>query len=164
MTSKSGKKKTSPDASSDAPGSAKKKSSPVPKATKAGLILSVSKVNRKMHQCKTRGVKRVGQTSPVYLTAAAEYLVEQIFEQAHAEAQKEKGHKKRITPAHIMAGIRNDKELNKSLAGLRVLAHDKVKGAAKWLQNTTQKQAAKKAREDRAAAKAAAAEGEDGEE
>ena len=157
MTSK---KKSTTDAAHGVSVSGKK--APVPKATKAGLILSVSKVNRKMHQCKTRGVKRVGQTAPIYMTAAAEYMVEQIFEQAHRELQKEKGNKKRITPAHIMAGIRNDKELNKSLAGLRVLAHDKVKGAAKWLQSAGQKKDAKEAKDARAAAKeAAAAEGEE---
>lgn len=164
MPKTSSKKKSAPDAAKTASGSGKEKKPPVPKAIKAGLLLSVSKVNRKMQQCKQRGVKRIGQTSPIYITAAAEYLVEQIFEQAHLELQKEKGHKKRITPAHIMAGIRNDKELNKALAGLRVLAHDKVKGASKWLQTTAQKQAssqAKKARE--AAKKAQAEEGEEGE-
>ena len=167
MPKTSSKKKAAPDAAKVASGSGKEKKAskpPVPKAIKAGLVLSVSKVNRKMHQCKQRGVKRIGQTSPIYITAAAEYLIEQIFEQAHLELQKEKGNKKRVTPAHIMAGIRNDKELNKALAGLRVLAHDKVKGASKWLQTTAQKDAAKQAKKDRAAAKAAAEEGEEGEE
>lgn len=138
------------------------KKAAVLKSTKAGIVLSVSKVNRKILQNKAFGVKRVGATSPIYIAAAAEYLASQIFEQAHEELKKEKGHKKRVTPAHIMAGIRNDKELNKALAGLRVLAHDKIKQQTKWLMAGWEKDIEREAKKAAKAAAAAAEEEEEG--
>lgn len=103
---------------------AKKKKKSKSRSEKAGLILPISKVNRRMRA--TGWNKRVGSGAPVYLAAVLEYAASEILELAGADL----GKRKRITPQDIMKAIRSDEELNQLTAGFVIFMNDRVKNVS----------------------------------
>lgn len=105
------------------------------RSDKAGLTMSVSKVHNHMLKHKkhpnSKGVTRVSVGGPVWVTAAIEYFAAELIEQAGNKAVDPKqkgGARKRITAADVLNALRGDKELNKAMAGFRVLLGDKISG------------------------------------
>lgn len=103
-------------------GKPKKKS--IPKATRAGLLFPVAKVNKHLRQAKK--AKRVGGGAPIYLAGVLEYASAEVLE----AAINGMGKRKRITPADIVRGVRSDRELNLLLAGTSVFVGDRVTGVS----------------------------------
>tara|TARA_Y100000389_G_scaffold92228_1_gene88842 strand:+ start:5123 stop:5671 length:549 start_codon:yes stop_codon:yes gene_type:complete len=109
----------------------KKKS--VSRADKAGLTMSVSKVHNAMlkfkQHPKSKGVTRVSVGGPVWVTAAIEYFAAELLEQAGlltTSADQKGGARKRITLQDIVTALRSDDEMDKAMAGFRILAGDKI--------------------------------------
>lgn len=109
--------------------SGKVKKKAVSKSEKAGLTFPVSRVNRKILEKKT--VKRVGAGAPVFIAALCEHFAAEILDLASSRT-REMG-RKRLTDEDVIYAIRNDKELHKATAGLRILVGDKQKKASEQL-------------------------------
>jgi len=77
------------------------------KTTKAGLVLSVARVLRKLKDGQFS--RRVGVTAAVYLASVLEYLVAEVLELAGNCARFYK--KKRVTPRCIQLSLLHDQEL-----------------------------------------------------
>jgi len=77
------------------------------KTAKAGLVLSVARVLRKLKDGQYS--RRVGVTGAVYLASVLEYLVAEVLELAGNCARFYK--KKRVTPRCIQLSLLHDKEL-----------------------------------------------------
>lgn len=102
----------------------KTKSQKRSKSAKADLLLPVSRVQKRMKATMGKG-GRVGETSPVYMTAALEYVAAEIINEAKEFAKKAK--RKRITPADIVAGIRNDVDLSRAFADVEIVVGEELK-------------------------------------
>jgi len=79
----------------------------VSKTKKAGLVLSVARVLRKLKE--GRYSRRVGVTGAVYLASVLEYLVAEVLELAGNCARFY--HKKRVSPRCIQLSLLHDQEL-----------------------------------------------------
>lgn len=79
------------------------------KASRSGLVLSPSRVERSM--MKHSSLCRKSETAAIYLAAVLEYLAAEVLELAGNSAKDQK--RQRITPRDILMGIRTDEELNK---------------------------------------------------
>jgi len=77
------------------------------KSSKAGLVMSVARVLRKLKDGQYS--RRVGVTGAVYLASVLEYLVAEVLELAGNCARFYK--KKRVTPRCIQLSLLHDKEL-----------------------------------------------------
>lgn len=95
------------------------------KSQKAGLSFPVARVNRAMK--KNSGMKRVGGSAPIYLTAVLEYIVAEMMELAGNHTLAAKPARKRITPEDIVLAVRGDEELGKLFKNVSVFAGDKIK-------------------------------------
>jgi histone H2A len=101
-------------------GAPKKKSTS--KSQKAGLTFPVARVNKYM---KTHsGLKRVGGSSPIYMTAVIEYVAAEIIELAGNKTKA--ASRKTINHEDLLAAIRLDSDLAKFLAGTSVCVGDKL--------------------------------------
>ena len=101
----------------DAP---KKKS--MSKSQKAGLTFPVARVNKYMKG--NSGLKRVGGTSAIYMTAVIEYVAAEILELAGNKTKA--ASRKTINHEDLLAAIRLDSDLAKLLAGTSVCVGDKL--------------------------------------
>lgn len=81
------------------------------RTTRSGLKFPVSRIHRFLK--KGNYAERIGVGSAVYMAAVLEYLAAETLELAGNAARDHK--KKRVTPRHILLGIRNDEELNELL-------------------------------------------------
>ena len=81
----------------------------VSKSSKAGLLFPVGRVARYLKEGQYS--KKVSDLSAIYMCAVLEYLVAEFIEMSGNVTKKK--NKKRITPRHILIGIKNDSELNK---------------------------------------------------
>ena len=97
-------------------GGSKKKATS--RSAKAGLQFPVGRVHRHMKLGKYSS--RIGAGAPVYLAAVLEYMAAEVLELAGNAARDNK--KARITPRHIILGVRNDEELSKFFSGVTVAA------------------------------------------
>ena len=86
----------------------KKKNIYVSKSSKAGLLFPVGRIAKYLKQGEYS--KRINDLSAIYMCAVLEYLVAEVIELSGDVTKKYK--KKRITPRHILLGIKNDTELN----------------------------------------------------
>jgi histone H2A len=77
-----------------------------PEAKKAGLTLPAARVSSLMRE--GRYAKNLTDTAPVFMTAALEYLLCELVEEAAHLAQE--SDRKRITPRHIQLAINSDAE------------------------------------------------------
>ena len=89
------------------------------KSKKAGLVLPIARVNKKLK----KRMERVGQGAPVYLTAVLEYVAGEVIELAMKSATDRKV--KRINTQDLANAVRSDKELNKLFEGYSVFSGDK---------------------------------------
>lgn len=119
----SGKKKTGPVAARPISNGATKKKPVMSKSLKSGLLLPVARVNKLLKQ--RSGMQRVGGSSPVYLTAVAEYLAAEILELAGNEALKSK--RRTIALEDLTTAIRKDHEMNHWLASFHIISAEKIK-------------------------------------
>jgi|EP00966_Prymnesium_polylepis_P168686 histone H2A len=100
----------------------------VSKSQKAGLTFPISRLN---HVLKRKsGMKRVGASAPVFLTAVAEYVVAEIINIAGAHTKAAKPVRKRITPEDVSLAIRGDEDLSKLCASVVVYSGDKINNIA----------------------------------
>ena len=104
----------------------KEKKKSVTKQAKAGLTFPVSRINKSMKA--SSGLKRIGGSAPVYMTAVLEYVTAEILEVAGQHTQSAK--RKRVTPDDIILSIRGDAELAKLCGGIAVYTGDKLSGIA----------------------------------
>eukprot|EP00966_Prymnesium_polylepis_P291744 6738240-Prymnesium_polylepis.1 len=72
------------------------------------------------------GLKRIGGSAPVYMTAVLEYVAAEILELAGNHTQSAK--RKRVTPEDVILGIRSDRELSKLFGSIAVYTGDKLTG------------------------------------
>lgn len=121
-----------PESEAGAPGekSADKKKS-TSKASKAGLLFPVPKINKRMG--KSGWTERVGGTAPIWVAAVVEYIAGEIV-QAAGETCTTGGKHKRITPRDVILAVRNDPDLNRLFAGHKALVGDKLKGVTDEVQ------------------------------
>ena len=112
-----------PDAVATGEKAIKKKSQS--KASKAGLVFPIPKINKRM--ARSGWTERVGGTAPVWLSAICEYMAREIVEAA-GKTCTDGGKHKRITPRDVILAIDNDPELNRVFAGHKALVGDKLKG------------------------------------
>ena len=89
------------------------------KSKKAGLVLPIARVNKKLK----KRMERVGQGAPVYLTAVLEYIAGEVVELALKSAADRKV--KRINTQDLSYALRSDKELNKLFEGYVIFSGDK---------------------------------------
>lgn len=101
-------------------GAPKKKS--MSKSQKAGLTFPVARVNKYMKG--NSGLKRVGGSSPIYMTAVIEYVAAEILELAGNKTKA--ASRKTINHEDLLAAIRLDSDLAKLLAGTSVCVGDKL--------------------------------------
>ncbi|TNV76717.1 hypothetical protein FGO68_gene8285 [Halteria grandinella] len=102
---------------------------------KANLQFSVPRVAKFMKE--GRYSQRIGGGAPVFLASSLQYIMVEICELAGNQAQLAKKH--RITPRHIMLGIRSDPELNKLIGknadftecGVVINVHKDIRGGKK---------------------------------
>lgn len=93
-------------------------------SSRAGLVFPCGRVLR--HLKASKHAPRVGKGAAIYLAAVLEYMTAEILELGGTQAIAAK--KKRITPRHIMLGVRNDDDLSRLLrdvhfAGSGVVPH-----------------------------------------
>jgi histone H2A len=88
----------------------------VSKSKRAGLVFPVGRISRFLQ--RGRYAPRIGGGAPVFLAGALEYLVAEILRAAGEVARQRKRH--RITPNHILLGVKKDFELNKLLNGVTI--------------------------------------------
>lgn len=110
----------------------------ISKSKKAGLVFPVAKESKVL---RTAWKGRVGSTAPVYMAGILEYVAAELL-QAAGDIAKKQG-VKRITPALISQGIRQDLELHKMMAGAVLFAGDKVKGISEAITHPADAKAAK---------------------
>ncbi len=96
------------------------------KSAKAGLVLPVSRVQKRMKAAMGKG-GRVGAASPIYMTGALEYIAAEVLDQARQVTQNAK--RKRITPADLVAGIRQDEDLSRLFSHVEVVVAEELKKA-----------------------------------
>ena len=97
------------------------------KASKAGILFPVPKINKRMQ--KSGWTDRVGGTAPVWVAAVTDYLAREVVEAA-AKVCHDNGKHKRLQPRDVLLAVRNDSDLNRVFAGIKVLVGDKLKGVA----------------------------------
>lgn len=155
MPKKSQSATVSPEeAQPDAPGKEKAPKKPsTSKASKAGLIFPVPKINKRMQ--KSKWTDRVGGTAPIWTAAVCEYIAREIVEAAGKTCQ-EGGKHKRITPRDVILAIRNDPDLNRIFASHKSLVGDKIKGVVEEMTLEQDKRYKSAAAEAAAAAEAEA--------
>ena len=83
------------------------------------------------------GMKRVGGSAPVYMTAAIEYIVSELLEMAGNHTKK--SNRKRVTPEDISIGVRSDDELAKLFRNVAVFTGDKLSNPSKVLEPKARK-------------------------
>lgn len=103
------------------------KAKSISKASKAGLLFPVPKINNRMQ--KSGWTDRVGGTAPIWVAGVCEYIAREIVEAA-GKTCIEGGKHKRITPRDVILALRNDTDLNRVFAGHKALVGDKIKGVA----------------------------------
>lgn len=92
------------------------------KSQKAGLIFPVARVNKYM---KTHsGLKRVGGSSPICMTAVIEYIAAEIVEAAGNKTKS--ASRKTINQEDMLSAVRLDPDLAKLFAGTSVCVGDKL--------------------------------------
>ena len=113
------------------------------KSLKAGLVLPIARVNRKLK----KRMPRVGQGAPVYLTAVLEYVSGEIIELAlkHANSRKVK----RITATDLSYAVRSDKELNKLFESYSMFSGDKMEDIMEEVTTEADMKDKKKQKEER---------------
>jgi len=94
------------------------------KASKAGLLFPVPKINKRLQQSKW--TDRIGGTASVCVAAICEYIAREIVE-ASGKTCADGGKHKRMTPRDVILAIRNDPDLNRVFAGHKVLTGDKLR-------------------------------------
>lgn len=88
----------------------------ISKSARAGLIFPVTRVARYLRKSCLK--YRIQFGSPIYLSAALEYLVAEVLELAGNAAHTNK--KRKISPRHILLAVANDEELNKLFKGVTI--------------------------------------------
>ena len=118
---------------------APQKKASVSKSQKAGLTFPIARINR--HLKSQSGMKRIGGTSPVYMTAVVEYVVAEIMEIAGNIVKEAK--RKTMTPDDIARAVRLDGDLAKMFAGHKLFTGDKLNKVCETI--TLQSRQSKKA-------------------
>ena len=145
----------------------------VTRAGKAGLILSVSRTDKRLRAPLSKIAKRTGGMTSVYVTGVVEAILEKALgfagKEATAAGSEEGGDKKakRITPQHIAASLKHDPDLARHFIGFVFPTHGEVPKAVnfilckedaderkKKMEESAQRAAEKKAKEARVVAAA----------
>jgi histone H2A len=88
-------------------GKSRPSSTPISKSRRAGLSFPVGRVTRLLRE--GRYAPRISAGCGVYMASVLEYLAAELLELAGNAAKDNK--RTRITPRHILLGLRNDSEL-----------------------------------------------------
>lgn len=136
---KSGEAPTGSVKGSDAQG---KKS--VSKSQRAGLTFPVARINRFM-KCNS-GMKRIGGSAPVYMTAVIEYMTAEIMQLA-GNAALGQG-RKTVTPDDLTGALRSDADFAKAFAGHGIFVGDKLDKISETIKYTPASKSKKAATED----------------
>lgn len=99
------------------------------KQQRAQLILPISRINRLMKQ--KSGVKRIGGSAAVFLTAVLEYVSSEVLDLASEFCKEQK--RKRVNPGDVLMAMRADSELQKLTASTAFVLGDKITGIGKRL-------------------------------
>ncbi|KAL0234180.1 hypothetical protein PCE1_001696 [Barthelona sp. PCE] len=80
---------------------------PVSRSVRAGVSLSVGRIHRYLKQGKY--ADRIGAGAPVYLAAVLDYLIAEVLDAAGTITMEK--NRQRITPRHLLLGMKSDTEL-----------------------------------------------------
>ena len=112
---------------------------------KAGLVLSVARVNRALKAA--RNGKRVSDKAPLFITGTLECLADTVFERA-VENAKAKG-LKRVTNVDIVEAVRTDPDLARLYSGFAFASHAPSAKPIKFILSSQEEKKRKKLKEDR---------------
>lgn len=116
----------------------------VSKSQKAGLTFPVARINRFMKG--NSGMKRIGGSAPVYMTAVLEYVTAEIMELAGIGTKK--AGRKTVTPDDLTAALRGDVDLAKVFAGHGIFVGDKINKISETIKYTPAAKSKKATAED----------------
>lgn len=126
----------------------------VSRAGKAGLILSVSRTDKRLRSEHNRISKRVGGMTSVYITGVVETVLERALDLAGKEALAGDDEKaKRVTPQHLVAAIQMDADLARHFLGYNFPSHVEVPRATLYISSKDDLEKRKQEKEARAAEK-----------
>ena len=94
------------------------------KSSKAGIVVPVSRVNRKL--INSRIADRISAATPIYLAAIVEYILGEIISLS-GDTIRANGKMKRIKPSDVLLSIRTDEDLGRLFAGHKVLSGDHIR-------------------------------------
>jgi len=127
-------------------GSKKKGKNSASKSQKAGLTFPVARINRFMKG--NSGMKRIGGSAPVYMTAVLEYVTAEIMELA-GNGTKKAG-RKTVTPGDLTTALRGDPDLARVFASHAIFVGDKIDKISETIKYTPAAKSKKAAVEEEA--------------
>ena len=99
------------------------------KQSKAGLTMSVSRIEKKLRGSKSTGArftKRVSPNASVFATAVVEVVITWILDSMKSVADASPKNVSRLTLTHVIKGVRENKELANALSGFDFVCDDMV--------------------------------------
>jgi len=133
--------------------STKTKSAPKTKASKAGLLLSVTRVDGRLRD--SRVAKRVGSTAAIYLAGVVETVLSDIIDAAGLHVLKKK--KQRVKKEDLIYSIRSTPELQRLFSNYVFSSNTQVKNCSKYLLTKDDAKVAEAKKKETAEARKAAA-------
>lgn len=120
---------------------------------KAGLVLSVARVNRGLKVCQK--AKRVSDKAPLYITGALECVADSVLGRA-VENAKAKG-TKRVCNADVVEAVRTDPDLARLFSGFAFASHAPAAKPIQFILSSHGQKKRKQEKEKRRANKSASA-------
>ena len=107
------------------------------KATKAGLNLSIARVDKKMRDLRA-SKRRVGGTAATFTTAAVELILSTAIKGADKVATAHAG--KQLLARHVQLAVLQNDDLNSAIGHLSVGSRECLPNPIEWILTKTQQE------------------------